>query len=261
MKNVHGFSLLTFACILLIHFTSCTSAKKLTIMRDLSANQTVPGPKPPPIYHIRPKDNLYVAIATTDQDLSRTTDPTASGVTNAMAFEGIAGKAVFGYLVDLDGNISLPMLGKVSVSGLTVTEAEDSIRSVTRQYLKDATVKVRLLSYKVTVLGEVKMPGIYFNYNSYITVLDAISLAQGTTDFAKLKNVLVLRPTTGGTRTFSLDLNSKSAIQSPAWYLQPDDVVVLQPGKNKGLAQKLPVIGIAVGSLSALLLVLNYLNK
>ncbi len=261
MKNVHGFSLLTFACIVLFHCTSCTSAKKLTIMKDLSANQTVPGPKPPPIYHIRAKDNLYVGIATTDQDLTRTTDPTSSGLTNAMAYEGIAGKAVFGNLVDLDGNISLPMIGKVSVAGLTVTEAEDTIRAATRQYLKDATVKVRLLSYKVTVLGEVKMPGIYYNFNSHITVLDAISLAQGTTDFAKFKDVLVLRPTTGGTRTFSLDLNSKSAIQSPAWYLQPDDVVILQPGRNKGLAQKLPVIGILVGSLSALLLVLNYLKN
>ena len=152
------------------------------------------------------------------------------------------------------------MLGKIAVAGLTVSEAEDTISGFTKQYLKGATVKVRLLSYKVTVLGEVKMPGIYYNYNSYITVLDAISLAQGATDYAKLADILVLRPTTGGTRTFSLDLNSKSAIQSPAWYLQPDDVVVLQPGKNKGLQQKLPLIGILVGSLSALLLLLNYLK-
>jgi polysaccharide export outer membrane protein len=110
------------------------------------------------------------------------------------------------------------------------------------------------------VLGEVKLPGIYYNYNNYITVLDAISLAQGTTDYAKLADVLVLRPMSNGTKTFSLDLNKRSAIQSPAWYLQPDDVVILQPGKNKGLQQKLPLVGIVVGSLSALLLLLNYLK-
>lgn len=260
MKNVNGFSLLTFACIVLTYCTSCTSAKKLTIMRDLSQNQTIPGPKPPPVYHIRPKDNLYVGIATPDQDLTRMTDPISSGIPLAMAYEGIASKSVNGNLVDLDGNISLPMLGKIPVAGLTVSEAEDTIRAATRQYLKDANVKVRLLSYKVTVLGEVKMPGIYYNYNNYITVLDAISLAQGTTDFAKLTNILILRPTPNGTRSFTIDLNSRSAIQSPAWYLLPDDVVVLQPGKNKGLQQKLPLIGIAVGSLSALLLVLNYLK-
>lgn len=260
MKNVNGFSLLTFACILSIYCTSCTTAKKLTIMKDLSPNQTVPGPLPPPIYHIRPKDNLYIGIATPDQDLSKMTDPTSNGASGAMAYEGIASKSVNGNIVDVDGNITFPMLGKIAVGGLTVSEAEDTISGLTKQYLKGATVKVRLLSYKVTILGEVKMPGIYYNYNNYITVLDAISLAQGATDYAKLGDILVLRPTTGGTRTFSLNLNSKSAIQSPAWYLQPDDVVVLQPGKNKGLQQKLPLIGILVGSLSALLLLLNYLK-
>jgi len=260
MKNVHGPSLLTFACALMLFCISCTTAKKLTIMKDLSPNQTVPGPKPPPIYHIRTKDNLFVGIATPDQDLSKMTDPTSNGASLAMAYEGTASKSVNGNIVDVDGNITLPMLGKIAVAGLTVTEAEDTIRGITKQFLKDATVKVRLLSYKVTVMGEVKMPGIYYNYNSYITVLDAISLAQGATDYAKLADILVLRPITGGTRTFSIDLNSKSAIQSPAWYLQPDDVVVLQPGKNKGLQQKLPLVGIVVGSLSALLLLLNYLK-
>jgi polysaccharide export outer membrane protein len=260
MKNVHVTSLLTFACSLLLCCSSCTTAKKLTIMQDLSPNQTVPGPRPAPVYHIRPKDNLYVGIATPDQDLSKMTDPTTNGVSLAMAYEGTTSKAVNGNLVDADGNITLPLLGKIPVGGLTVAEAEDTIRSISKQYLKDATIKVRLLSYKVTVLGEVKMPGIYYNYNNYITVLDAISLAQGTTDYAKLADVLVLRPASNGTRTFSLDLNKKSAIQSPAWYLQPDDVVVLQPGKNKGLQQKLPLVGIVVGSLSALLLLLNYLK-
>ncbi|HEV3413537.1 MAG TPA: polysaccharide biosynthesis/export family protein [Puia sp.] len=229
-------------------------------MQDLSPNQIVPGPRPAPTYHIRPKDNLYVGIATPDQDLSKMTDPTSNGVPLAMAYEAATSKAVNGNIVDSEGNIMLPMLGKIPVAGLTTAEAEDTIRAISRQYLKDAAVKVRLLSYKLTVLGEVKMPGIYYNYNNYITVLDAISLAQGTTDYAKLADVLVLRPTTGGTRTYSLNLNSKSAIQSPAWYLQPDDVVILQPGKNKGLQQKLPFVGIIVGSLSALLLLLNYLK-
>src|SRR5579871_6562567 len=107
MKNVTGFSTLAFACIVLFNCTSCTSAKKLTIMKDLSANQTVPGPKPAPIYHIRAKDNLYISIATPDQDLSRMTDPTASGISQATAYEGIASRAVNGNVVDIDGNINL----------------------------------------------------------------------------------------------------------------------------------------------------------
>jgi len=229
-------------------------------MDDLNPNETVRGPKPPPIYHIKIKDNLFVSISTQDQDLTRTTDPTASGGAPP-SYEGPASRAVNGNIVDGDGNIDLPMLGKVSVVGKTVPEAEDTIRSIAKEYLKDATIKVRLFNYKLTVLGEVKMPGVYYNYNNYVTIFDAISLAQGTTDYAKFKNVVVLRPTPRGTRTYTLDLNSKSMLTSDGYYLQPDDVVIVQPGKNKGFQQKLPLITILVGSLSAILLIANYLKN
>ena len=263
MKKNNGLLLLTFLCLLWSLFScySCTNAKKLTVMDDLSPDESIQGlPKAAPVYHIKSKDNLYVSISTQDQDLTKMTDPTGNGLPLAAAFEGVASRSVNGNLVDAGGNITLPMLGKIAVVGMTITEAEDTIRAISRQYVKDATVKVRLLSYKVTVLGEVRTPGIYYNYNSYITVLDAISLAQGTTDYAKLTDVLILRPTPRGTRTYSINLNSKTSLASGAWYLQPDDVVILQPGKSKGLQQKLPLIGIVVGSLSALLLLLNYLK-
>jgi len=72
---------------------------------------------------------------------------------------------------------------------------------------------------------------------------------------------VVLRPTPRGTRTYTLDLNSKSMLTSDGYYLQPDDVVIVQPGKNKGFQQKLPLITIIVGSLSALLLIANYIKN
>jgi polysaccharide export outer membrane protein len=264
MKKNNSLLLLTILCPFWILFScsSCTNAKKLTILQDVSPNETIRGlPKAAPVYHIRVKDNLFVGISTQDPDMSKMTDPTGNGLQTAVAFEGLASRSVNGNTVEADGTVNLPLLGKISVEGKTIAEAEDSIRSAAKEYLKDATIKVRVLNYKVTVLGEVKMPGIYYNFNNYITIFDAISLAQGTTDFAKLKDVLVLRPTPRGTRTFSLDLNSRSALASDGYYLQPDDVVLLQPGKNKGLQQKLPLVGIAVGSISAVLLLLNYLHK
>jgi polysaccharide export outer membrane protein len=262
MKKNKDLLLLSPLCLyfLLLCCSACTTAKKLTLMNDLQPDETIKGLHPAPVYHIKPKDNLYVSISTPDLDLSKMTDPTGNGATLAMAYEGPASRAVNGNVVDVDGNITLPMLGKVSVAGLTITQTEDTIRAIAKQYLKEATIKVRLLSFKITVLGEAKLPGIYYNYNDYITVLDAISLAQGTTDFVKLTNVLVLRPTRGGTKTYSLNLNSKTFLKSDAYYLQPDDVVILQPGKSKGLQQKLPAVGIVVGSISALLLLLNYLK-
>jgi polysaccharide biosynthesis/export protein len=264
MKKNNSLLLLPFLCSLWLLFScaSCTTAKKLTVMQDLKPNETVGGwPRQAPLYHIKAKDNLYVGISTQDQDLTKATDPTGNSGPQGLLLESSSARAVNGTLVDADGNITIPMLGKISVAGMTISQAEDTIRTISKEYLKDATVKVRLLSYKLTVLGEVKMPGIYYNYNNYVTIFDAISLAQGTTDFAKFTDVLVLRPTPRGTKTYSLNLNSKSALMSDGYYLQPDDVVILQPGQHKGFQQRLPLITIVVGSLSALLLLLNYLKN
>ncbi|MHA4809787.1 polysaccharide biosynthesis/export family protein [Flavitalea flava] len=263
MKKHNPLTLLVFlyALFFIPAFTSCTSAKKLTYLQDVTPDQTLRGlPKPPPPYKIRVKDNLFVSINSQDPEMNKLIDP-SSGAQIASNFEVPALKAVNGNLVQADGTIDLPMLGKVKVEGKTISEAEDQIKVSAKEFLKEVTVKVRVLSYKITVLGEVKTPGIYYNYNNYVTVLDAISLAQGTTDFAKLQDVLVLRNTVEGTKTFSLNLNSKSSLASGGFYLQPDDVVLLQPGKNKGIQQKLPFAGVIVGSLTAILLLLNYLHK
>jgi len=241
--------------------TSCTSAKKLTYLKDVSPDQTIGGlPKPPPLYKIRANDNLFVSVRSQDPEMNKLVDP-AAGSQNTLTYEGAASKAVSGNIVLADGTIDLPMLGKVQVEGKTIAEAENQIKISAKDYLKDVNVKVRVLSYKITVIGEVKVPGVYYNYNNYVTVFDAIGYAQGATDFAKLQNVLVLRNTPIGTKTYSLNLNSKTALSSEGYYLQPDDVVLLQPGKNKGTQQKLPIAQVIVGSLTAILLFLNYLHK
>lgn len=246
-------------CILL-YLTSCTSAKKLTYLDDAVPDQTLKGvPKPPPVYKIRIKDNLYVNIITQDAEMNKLVDPTG-GNQNPLMFEGVASKAVNGIIVQADGSINLPLLGKVPVEGMTAGEAEEQIKQSAKVYLKDVTVKVRVLSYKVTVIGEVKMPGVYYNYNNYVTIFDAIGFAQGTTNFAKLESVLVLRNTPEGTKTYAINLNSKTALASEAYYLQPEDVVLIQPGSNIETQQKLQVGTVIVGSLSALFLILNFLK-
>ena len=243
-----------------IAFTSCTSAKRLTYLQDAAPNQTIKGaPKAPPVYKIREGDNLFVSITSQDLEMNKIIDP-ANGNQNTITYEGAATRALNGNIVHPDGSITLPMLGKVPVEGKTIPEAEEQIRTAAKDFLKEVAVKVRVLTYKITVLGEVKNPGVFYNYNSYITIFDAIGLAQGTTDFAKLAEVLVVRNTPAGARTYSLNLNSKSSLASDAYYLQPGDVVMLQPAGNKGLQQKLPFATVIVGAASAILLLLNYLK-
>jgi len=251
-------------CALFILFSlfSCTSAKKLTYFQDLTPNETLKGlPRPAPVYKIRLSDNLFVGIYSQDPEMNKLYDPSGTSNQASVAFEGAASRAVNGNIVSPDGTISLPALGKIKVEGKTIREAEELIHTAAKEFLKEVSVKVRVLTYKITVIGEVKVPGVYYNYNDYLTIFDAIALAQGTTDFAKLQEVLVTRNIPGGTKTYTMDLNSKTSFQSDGYYLLPGDVVFLQPARNKGLAQKLPLAGVIVGSISALLLLLNYLNN
>src|SRR5699024_9566340 len=125
------------------------------------------------------------------------------------------------------------LLGKVYVLGKTLAEAESLIQAKAETLLKEVTAKVRLLNYKITVMGEVEKPGVYFNYNSEITIFDAISMANGITNYAKLEKVQVLRATSEGNLTFDINLNSKQALMSEAYFLQPNDVVFVQPAKFK----------------------------
>jgi polysaccharide export outer membrane protein len=256
------FRLLLAALLIIAGLSSCTSAKKLTYLRDLDEGEFLKGsPKAAPVYKIKAKDNLYVSINSSDPEMNKLFNPADAVNQSSSGYEGQVSRTVNGNTVDLQGNINLPLIGNIPVEGKSIRESEAVIGEAAKKYLKEVTVKVKLLSYKITVLGEIKVPGVYYNYNDYITIFDAISIAQGTTDYAKLENVLILRSTPTGTRSFALNLNSKNCLSSEGYYLQPNDIVFLQPGKNKNLQQRLPLIGIGVGAASALLLLLNYLKK
>src|SRR5690606_31014035 len=104
--------------------------------------------------------------------------------------------------------LPISIVGKINIIGKTMREAEETIRQAAQQYLKEVTAKVRVINYKITVMGEVEQPGVYFNYNYEYTVLDAISAAEGINNAADLRNVLVLRQTSEGSKSFKLNLNS-----------------------------------------------------
>jgi polysaccharide export outer membrane protein len=220
------FRLLLAALLIIAGLSSCTSAKKLTYLRDLDEGEFLKGsPKAAPVYKIKAKDNLYVSINSSDPEMNKLFNPADAVNQSSSGYEGQVSRTVNGNTVDLQGNINLPLIGNIPVEGKSIRESE-------------------------AVIGE-----------AAITIFDAISIAQGTTDYAKLENVLILRSTPTGTRSFALNLNSKNCLSSEGYYLQPNDIVFLQPGKNKNLQQRLPLIGIGVGAASALLLLLNYLKK
>ncbi len=245
--------------------TSCRSHKDLTLLRDLKGETNlVPRSVLDFRYKINVNDNLYVSIVSTNLELNEIYNPATIGLgrggTNSNIWGTQSSQYVYGYLVDLDGSITLPTIGKIHVLGLTIPECELEIQAKATQYLKDVTAKVRLLNYKVTVLGEVLSPGVYYNYNQEFTVFDAISMASGTKNTAALNNVLVVREFGNKSQTFNLDLNSANALNSEAFNVQPNDVIIVQPAPFKNFELRLPIYSLVLSSITTFLLVLNYIQ-
>ena len=178
----------------------------------------------------------------------------------------IAASSVFdpvGYRVDKNGNIEIPVIGPIKVSGLTPEEAKELIyeKIKSANYFKDFNVHVRFLSFRVTVLGEVNSPGTYTIPSQKLTILEALGLARDVSLFSKRNNILIIREQDGKRIFGHVDLNSKDIFSNPWYYLQPNDVVYVQPHRSKILAAPDPAsryVSTAIALVSLVLLFLRF---
>jgi polysaccharide biosynthesis/export protein len=138
-----------------------------------------------------------------------------------------------GYLVDAEGKIELPILGVIKIAGLTTSAARDTLKSRLKYYLKDPTVNVRFLNYKISVMGEVARPSVYVIPNETITLPEALSLAGDMTIFGKRDNVLVIRNDNGKKEFGRVNLNTREVYNSPYYYLHSNDIVYVEPSKGR----------------------------
>ena len=130
-----------------------------------------------------------------------------------------------GYLVGINGNVDLPIIGGVRAEGLTKTQLQKNLVNMLSQYIKDPSVSIRFLQFNVNILGEVKSPGIKTFPIDRVTIIDAIGAAGDLTDNGERKNILVIRDDKGKKLYIQLDITSGSLFQSPAYQLQPNDIV------------------------------------
>jgi len=138
-----------------------------------------------------------------------------------------------GYLVDREGYISFPVLGRLRISGMTLMEAESLISTSVKPYLKDGVVNVRFLNYKVTILGEVFRPGTLRLSNQRVNLLEALGMAGDFTPYANRTNVLIIREQNGQRYYQRLNFQDPELIHSPYFYLQQNDVIYVEPTQAK----------------------------
>jgi len=142
-----------------------------------------------------------------------------------------------GYRVDKQGNIDMPVLGKVQVQNLTIDELHDLVLKKVEAtgYLKDVSVQVRFLTFRITILGEVNSPGTFTIANPKITLLEALGMARDINLFSNRDNILVIREQNGERQYGRVNLKSKNIFQSPFYYLQPNDIIYVEPHPTKVL--------------------------
>ena len=242
---------------------SCISNEKLVYFpdKDFNKRELTPIPNQPVPYKLQKRDILSVRIKSMDVESSAFFNLNEGG---GMMNLNQASVYLSGYSIDETGNIDLPQIGKINVANMTITEAQSKIQETVAGYLNNATVIVKLISFKITVLGEVKNPGYYNIYNDQATILEGLGMAGDLTDFGNRENITLIRQTQNGTAAVLIDLKDPGLLSSKFYYLQPNDVVYVQPLKAKatrGNFSSLGIVGLAFSAVSTVILILNYNNN
>ena len=158
------------------------------------------------------------------------------------------------YIVNVDGEINFPILGKLKVTELTTQEVTGKLYEKLSKYLNNPAVSVQLINFKISVLGEVSSPGSYSIQNERINILEAIALAGDLTIYGKRKTITLIREQNGVREFQSIDLTKKELFSSPYYYLAQNDIIYVESNKTRVNSSKVgPNTSILMSSLSILI--------
>ncbi|CCX69582.1 polysaccharide biosynthesis/export protein [Prevotella sp. CAG:255] len=182
---------------------------------------------------IMPKDLLTITVSTTDPKAATPFNLSVTNTLNATGYLSTGAGSLQTYLVDNDGFINFPVVGQLKVGGMTKRQCENYIRDKILPYMsktENPIVTVKMASFKVTVAGEVKAPGVFNVDQEKISVIEALARAGDLTIYGKRGNVLLIREdATGEKSVHRLNLNDANLINSPYYYLQQNDYLYVEP--------------------------------
>ena len=204
---------------------------------------------------IQPDDLLSIQVKTLSAESNLLFNQGVVGslgstVTDARASQ--RGAAMEGYLVDRDGFINFPVIGKIHIGGLTKDAATDTIVNILdKEYVKDPTVNIRFMNFKITLLGEVSRPSTVIILTEKVNILEAISLVGDLTPIGKRENVMIIREKDGFRKVIRVNLNDKDLMHSPDYFLQQNDIVYVEPDSYRAVQASLrrPNIQFAISTI------------
>ena len=244
---------LLFTTLIIIISSSCVPNRKVVYLQDGREKEDIITDSVlgtyfmvPYEYQLQPQDIISIKVSSltptqynffkeTERELGAT-DPLLSG-----------------YVIDEEGFIEIPAVGKLFIQGLTLKEAEEKIKSSLASYLNDPVVRVKMLNFKVTVLGEVNRPGSFNSYNSKLNIMEAIAQAGDLTQLADRSNVKMVRYDGSEAKMIYVNTLDDDLLSSPYFYLRPHDLIIVSPLDVKNIRQyQLPTISLILTTITAL---------
>lgn len=213
-------------------------------------------------YRIRPQDILFIHFESlTGGDFDFLEKLNSRGQTASSGGGGV-GIATIGILVDVDGDIEFPVMGKVKVSGLTLFEAQDTLRQLASSFVKDVIVRVRLLNFRFTVLGEVNSEQTVTSLNTQVTLPEAIGMSGGLSELADRQHIKVIRQIGDSAQVHYINMLDESFVDSPYYYIQQNDVIIVPPLRQRPFRRYFAQnTALFVSTLTAVIFIVDLLTR
>ncbi|MCW5515673.1 polysaccharide biosynthesis/export family protein [Muriicola sp. Z0-33] len=247
-----------FPLLVLLMLSSCYTSRNVNYLQSDKRKLSIPVY--PTVYAVQPNDVLNIKIQSRDPEQATFFNLSTLN-TNRNNQANPANLFLSGYPVTQEGTIKMAVVGELQVAGKTVEEIRDLVQSEIDKYLLNAMVLVKLTSFKISVLGDVKNPGTNYVFNTQSTIFEALSAAGDLNLTAKRKGLKLIRQQGDESIVVDLDLTDPSIIQSPYYFLHPNDVLYVEPSKQNLLNNNLGLFSVLLSAVSTTILVLNFVSN
>lgn len=231
MKNIFLFkrSLLLFLALFLF---SCASRKDIAYYQDIDI---VSFKEKTNSYEIKiqPDDLLMIIVSADDPEIAAPFNLKSYTTVNPTKQDVAGSQTTQLYLVDTNGCIDFPVLGRLKVSGMARSQLVQLFQDKISAYIKNPIINLRIMNFKISVQGEVTLPGTYTINSERVTLIEALSMAKDLTIYGKRDNILIIREIDGVKTYNRVDITKANFMNSPFYYLAQNDVVYVEPNKNK----------------------------
>ena len=248
-----GYVYILLSIMFLLTVTSCTSKKDIVYYQNIEKFFPFGMDRIKQQTQIVVNDNLLISVTAFSPVSAEPFNGLASGITTGSNLEWR------GYLVDEKGEINFPRIGKIALAGLTKGEAERLLEEKISQFIEEPLVNIRILNYKVSIVGEVNRPGTYTINDERVSLPQLLALAGDLTIFGERRNVQIYRMENGEKKFYTVDLTSPEIFYSPNFYLQQNDLVYVQPNGTKVRSASLNQnLALVISSATFLITVLSF---